>query len=83
MTVTHVVRHLRFASRNGCEAGWKAWSSHVGVRIKTLEKQQNGHLQIRDLLLTCEKNPHVVIIKRENVNILGNSLICFLAGSHS
>lgn len=55
----------------------------MGVRIKTLEKQQNGHLQIRDLLLTCEKNPHVVIIKRENVNILGNSLICFLAGSHS
>lgn len=40
VTVTHLVRHLRFASRNWCEAGWKAWSSHVGVRIKALKNNK-------------------------------------------
>lgn len=35
-----LVRYLRFAARNGREAGWKAWSSHVSVRIKPLEEQK-------------------------------------------
>lgn len=30
-------QYLRFATRDGREAGWKAWCSHMSVRVKSLK----------------------------------------------
>lgn len=48
----HLSKCLRFAARNGCEAGWKARGSHVGVRIKPLTKKKTRYTCLNNRSVT-------------------------------